>query len=121
MATVMSGIWRRNAAAMRRGIPATQSVCAATAAAAAKLGTEVAMEAVRRETLLDDAMTDSRTTKRLEDVDMPQGIELLFQHPSPHVRVALSHDENPLLLVKLAGVHVRKRTVCRRDRDVDLT
>ena len=43
MATVTSGICRTNAAAMRRGIPATQSVCAAMAAAAAKLGTAIAM------------------------------------------------------------------------------
>jgi hypothetical protein len=39
MATLTSGICRRNTSAIRRGIPATQSVRLAMAAAAAKLGT----------------------------------------------------------------------------------
>jgi hypothetical protein len=40
---------------------------------------DVTMEAVRGEELVDDAMTDSRTTKRQEDVDVAERIELLGQ------------------------------------------
>ena len=82
---------------------------------------DVAMEAVRREELLDDPMTDPRIAKRQEDVDVPERIELLLRHPPPHVGVTFSHDEDTLFLVELAGVRVGTRTVRRRNRDVDLT
>lgn len=110
MATVVSGIWRRNAAAIRRGIPATQSVCVAIAAAAANLGAEVAISQTRPCDAKNSSMPNTRTAEREQNIDVPERVELLLRHPSANLRVTLTLDEHRLRYVvhSQSVVHTRR-------------
>ena len=98
---------------MRRGMPATRCE-------AGDCDRDVAMKAVGREEVFDDAVTNPWTAERQQDVDVPELVELPLRHPPAYKRVALPHHQHALLVVEVAEVDFRSRVVRRRNRHVHL-